>query len=242
MHSKTKIIGILGGMGPEATLFFYEKIIKFTKANKDQEHIPTLIFSNTKIPDRTNAILKKDHKRIIKELTNTAKILEKSGAKFIVIPCNTAHYYINEIRRSVKIPVLDMIEETAKYISKKNKKIGKNIGLLATKGTLSTEIYQNKFKDFGINILIPKKETQEKVMKAIYDIKANGPSKESRKLIDEAIKELREENKVKLIILGCTELPLLFKKSITENIKRGIIDPMDILAKKAILKAGGKIK
>ena len=92
-----KTIGILGGMGPEATAYFYQKIIKFTNASKDQGHIPTLIYSNPQIPDRTEAILKNKHGKIVYQLQCAAKTLEKAGADFIVIPCNTAHFYIKEI-------------------------------------------------------------------------------------------------------------------------------------------------
>lgn len=235
--TQVKTIGILGGMGPEATLLFYEKIIKFTKAKKDQEHIPTFIYSNTKIPDRTSCILKGKHQKIIKELQTSAKVLENSGASLITIPCNTSHYYLKEIKASVKIPVLDMISETAQHINKNYKKERK-IGLLATSGTLQTKIYQKEFKPLGITLVIPGEKDQRKVMRAIYNVKASGFSEESKILLEKVIKNFRERYGIKLIVLGCTELPLLFR----EEKHPMIIDPMDILARTAIERAGGELR
>jgi aspartate racemase len=241
--TKVKTIGILGGMGPEATLLFYEKIVKLTKAEKDQEHIPTLIYSNTKIPDRTSCILKGKHEKIIKELQKSAKILERGGVDFITIPCNTTHYYIKEIKESIKIPVLDMIKETAKHIHEEYKE-EKKVVLLATSGTIFSQLYQNKFKNFGIKIIIPEKKVQEEeVMIAIYNVKANKQLEKSRRLIEKVMKNLRKRHKIKVIILGCTELPLLFRDEEKDTQKdTHTIDPMDILARIAILKAGGKIR
>ncbi|GAH53208.1 unnamed protein product, partial [marine sediment metagenome] len=107
-----KIIGILGGMGPEATVDLFHKIIKFTPAKKDQDHFRIIIDNNPKIPDRTAAILGKGEDPL-PALQETARNLEKAGVDFIIIPCNTAHYFLPQIQKSVNIPVLNMIEETA---------------------------------------------------------------------------------------------------------------------------------
>jgi len=119
MKKKEKIIGILGGMGPEATIDLYNKIIKLTAANKDQEHLRIIIDNNPKIPDRSMAILK-GQTSPLNALQKTALTLEKAGADFIIMLCNTAHYYISSLKSIVNIPVLNMIEETAKEINSLN--------------------------------------------------------------------------------------------------------------------------
>ena len=110
-----KIIGILGGMGPEATADLFYRIIRSTPVKRDQDHPRTIIYSNSKVPDRTAAILGKGPSPL-PEMTMAATKLEKTGADFIVIPCNTAHYFIEELRKEIDIPILDMIELTAKTI------------------------------------------------------------------------------------------------------------------------------
>ena len=120
-----KTIGILGGMGPQATLFFYQKILNLTPAEKDQDHIPTLIYSNSQIPNRTEAILNDQLEMTRKSLVDSARVLEDGGASFIVIPCNTAHHWIEDIKQAVSISVVDMIEETVSFLVKRQlKKVG----------------------------------------------------------------------------------------------------------------------
>jgi aspartate racemase len=147
-----KIIGILGGMGPEATIDLFYKIIKFTPAEKDQDHLRIIIDNNPKIPDRTAAILGKG-KDPLPALQETAKNLEKAGADFIIIPCNAAHYFLSSIQESVKIPILNMIKETVKETQKKNSSI-KKVGLLASIGTYKTKIYHQHFKKFKIPLIL----------------------------------------------------------------------------------------
>jgi aspartate racemase len=111
-----KTIGILGGMGPEATAYLFRKIIRHTKADKDQEHLKVIIFNNPKIPDRTDFILEKGTENPLPYLAEAAKELQRSGADFIIIPCNTAHYFYEDICRAVSIPVINMIEAVADEI------------------------------------------------------------------------------------------------------------------------------
>ena len=132
-----KTIGIIGGMGPLATVHLFERIVLRTKAEKDQEHIRVLIDSNTNIPDRTKAILG-NGKSPVKELVNSAKILENGGADFLIMPCNTAHYFIEEIKKNISIPFINMIEESVKFTYDK---YGKEavVGIMATDGTIKTK-------------------------------------------------------------------------------------------------------
>ena len=226
-----KIIGILGGMGPEATIDLFYKIIKFTPAEKDQDHLRIIIDNNPKIPDRTAAILGKGEDPL-PALRETAQNLEKAGADFIIIPCNTAHYFLPLIQESVKIPILNMIEETAKETREKISPIQK-VGLLASIGIYKTGIYHQHFKKFNIEIISPEKKDKKKVMKVIYAVKAGNLSKEIKKSILKIAQKLIDKG-VEAIIAGCTEIPLILKEG---DISVPIIDPTQILAKIAIRKA-----
>jgi len=226
-----KIIGILGGMGPEATIDLFYKIIKFTPAEKDQDHLRIIIDNNPKIPDRTAAILGKGEDPL-PALQETAKNLEKAGADFIIIPCNTAHYFLPLIQESVKIPILNMIEEAAKETQQRIPQIQK-VGLLASIGTYKTEIYHQQFKKFNIEVISPEEKDKEEVMKAIYAVKAGNLSEGIKKNILKIAQKLVDKG-AEAIIAGCTEIPLILKEG---DVSVPIIDPTQVLAKIAIRKA-----
>ncbi len=225
-----KIIGILGRMGHEATMNLFYKIIKLTTAEKEQDHLRIIIDNNPKIPDRTAAILGKG-KDPLPALRETAQSLEKAGADFIIIPCNTAHYFLSLIQESVKIPVLNMIEETAKETRKKIPPIQK-VGLLASAGVYETKIYHQHFKKFNIEVISPEEKGKEEVMKVIYAIKAGDLSEEVKKNIIQIAQKLIDKG-AEAIIAGCTEIPLILKKG---DVSVPIIDPTQALAEAAIQK------
>jgi len=226
-----KIIGILGGMGPEATIDLFYKIIKSTPAEKDQDHLRIIIDNNPKIPDRTAAILGKGEDPL-PALQETVKNLEKAGADFIIIPCNTAHYFLLLIQESVKIPILNMIEETAKETQKKIPSI-KKVGLLASIGTYKTEIYHQQFKKFNIEVISPEEKDKEEVMKAIYAVKAGDLSEGIKRNIIKIAQKLIDKG-AEAIIAGCTEIPLILKEG---DVAVPLIDPTQVLAKVAVQKA-----
>jgi len=226
-----KIIGILGGMGPEATIDLFYKIIKSTPAEKDQDHLRIIIDNNPKIPDRTTAILGKGEDPL-PALQETARNLEKAGADFIIIPCNTAHYYISQIQESVNIPILNMIEETAKETQQRTPQI-KKIGLLASMGTYKMEIYHQHFKKFNIEVISPEEKDKEEVMKVIYAVKAGDLSEKVKKNIIQIAQKLIDKG-VEAIITGCTEIPLILKEG---DVPVPLIDPTKVLAEIAIQKA-----
>ena len=226
-----KTIGILGGMGPEATIDLFYKIIKFSPAEKDQDHLRLIIDNNPKIPDRTAAILGKGEDPL-PALQETARNLEKAGANFIIIPCNTAHYFLSQIQKSVKIPILNMIEETAKETQKRISPIQK-VGLLASIGIYKTEIYHQHFKKYNIEIISPEEKDKEEVMKVIYAVKAGNLSEKIKKNILKIAQKLIDK-RAEAIITGCTEIPLILKEG---DIPVPIIDPTQVLAKAAVQKA-----
>ena len=218
-------------MGPEATIDLFYKIIKFTPAEKDQEHLRIIIDNNPKIADRTAAILGKG-KDPLPALQETVRNLEKAGADFIIIPCNTAHYYISQIQESVDIPILNMIKETAKETQQRTPQI-KKVGLLASMGTYKTEIYHQQFKKFNIEIISPEENDKEEVMKAIYAVKAGDLSNEIKGNILKIAQKLIHKG-AETIITGCTEIPLILKEG---DVLVPIIDPTQVLAKAAVQKA-----
>lgn len=221
-----KTIGIIGGMGPLATADLFKKIITITPAKSDNEHIRVVIDNNTNIPDRTAAILGKG-KDPVSEMVRSAVSLENIGADLLIMPCNTAHYFYERITPFVKIPFINMLEETAKEI--KAKGIGK-VGLLATSGTINSGVYSKMFEKYGIQELHPVGCDQEEVMRIIYDgVKAGNYDLDISgflKVVDSLIAQGAE-----YLVLGCTELPLAFEMY---NIKADTIDPTMILAQAAV--------
>lgn len=226
-----KVIGILGGMGPEATIDLFYKIIKSTPAEKDQDHLRIVIDNNPKIPDRIAAISGKGEDPL-PALRETARNLEKAGADFIIIPCNTAHYFLPSIQESVKIPILNMIEGTAKETQKRIPQIQK-VGLLASIGIYETEIYHQQFKKYNIEVISPEEKDKEEIMKVIYAVKAGNLSEEVKKNILKIAQKLINKG-AKAIITGCTEIPLILKEG---DVSVPIIDPTQVLAKAAVQKA-----
>lgn len=230
-----KTIGILGGMGPEATIDLYHRIIRATPVNSDQDHIKTIIFSNPKIPDRTNAILN-NGKSPIPELVSSATMLKKAGADFLIMPCNTAHYFIDDLKKKIDIPIIHMINLTSKYIAEKYPMI-KKIGLLATDGTIQSGIYNESLTNLGIHVLIPSNNKQKLVMNAIYNHIKTGELESGRLILKKVGKGL-EKTGIGLIISGCTEISIVLKN---EELDIPILDPMQILAEYSVNVALGKI-
>jgi len=203
-----KVVGILGGMGPEATADFFAKVIALTPAKRDQDHLRIIINNNPKIPDRTEAILAKDE-ALFPILVETAKSLERAGVDFIVIPCNTVHYFYEDLIREVSIPILHMIREVV-YVVKAFLPRCKRLGLIATTGTITSNLYQKEFLKVGVEVIVPDPQCQAKVMDAILRIKAGQEKDRAREELVKAA-NLLIERKVQALILGCTEVPLVFK-------------------------------
>lgn len=226
------VIGIIGGMGPEATVTLFSKIVEKSKAfvKVDQDHVRIVIDNNPKIPDRTQFIIGKGSDPL-PEIINTAKNLEKAGVTIGAIPCMTSHYFIKEIQNAVTYPIINAYIETQNYIAQKFPEV-KKIGVLSTTGTRKTKLFEKYITDH--EVIFPSWESQEnKVMEAIYGemgIKKGELSKNNSDLLIEASKELISDG-AQLIIAGCTEIPLVLKDGML-NVP--IVDPMDIVAEKLI--------
>jgi len=235
---RKKTIGILGGMGPEATSYFFKLIISRTKAQKDQDHIPTIIYSNPQIPPRTEAILKKGPSPA-PFLKEGLKRLLKAGADFIVIPCITAHYFLPEITANNKYPLLNLLEESIAW-TKKNLPHLKIAGLISSSGTLKSKLFHQAFQKERIEVIEPAAPEQQQVMEAIFGkkgIKAGFTSGSRRNIIDVCQKLIKRG--AEAIIAGCTEVPLVLKE---KDISVPLIEPMRIAAEASIIKAGYQLK
>jgi aspartate racemase len=223
-----RIIGILGGMGPEATLDLYRQIIRLTPAVKDQDHIQVLIYSDPKIPDRTKAIAENGESPL-PYLVHSAMLLEQSGASVIVMPCNTSHHFLPEIQKNVKIPILNMIEETCRTLLSRLPKT-KTVGLLATIGTLRSGIYEKVLGKSGVKVLVPDHMEQEKIQAAVARVKAGIHDRSTRDIFESAGSKMIHSG-AEAVILGCTEIPLVFDP---ESVDYACLNSTLILAQAAV--------
>ena len=229
-----KVIGILGGMGPEATLDFFGKIIQSTPATKDQEHLRLIIDNNPKIPDRTEAILEKGESPV-PIMVRSGLSLEKAGADFIVIPCISAHFFLDELRRKLSLSILSALDEVSVLITRDHPDI-EAVGLLATKGTIHGGLFQKRLLERGITTLVPDPDDQEHAMGAIYKIKALKASRvreECKKTFIDISSNLIKKGS-QGIIAGCTEIPLVLEP---KDLMVPLFDPLLILAKAAVREA-----
>ncbi len=229
-----KIIGVLGGMGPEATLHFYDELISQTPARTDQEHFFVIICSNPKIPDRTLAILHGGESPVPAMAAGIAA-LERAGADFIVIPCISAHFFLEELRERTKLPVISVIDVVAEHIEQNYPAI-LTLGLLATTGTVRGGLFQKRLSRDGRRTFVPEPEDQLRIMSAIYDIK-DAQSRRARKEIALdvcAVALCLVERGAQGIIVGCTELPLVLEPA---EAPVPIFDSVKLLARAAILAA-----
>ena len=234
-----KTIGILGGMGPEATAYFYELIIKKTGASKDQEHIPVVIYSNPEVPPRTDAILGKGPSPLA-HLLEGVRVLREAGADFIVMPCVTAHSFYDQILSEVKVSFLNLVDETVLWAMRKIPEL-KKVGLISSTGTLKARLFDEAFDKEGIEVLAPEEAEQERVTEAIFGkegIKAGFTSGRNREIILDAARSLVKRG-AEAVIAGCTEVPLVLKE---KDIEVPLIEPLEILAEVSILRAGYELR
>ena len=231
-----KTIGILGGMGPLATADLYRKIVLLTDAAGDNDHIRTFIDSNCRIPDRTAAILN-GGKDPVEEMSSALRNLEKCGASCIIMPCNTAHYFLPRLQAQTETPILSMLEATAAECARKYP--GKTAAVLATRGTLATGLYDRALEAAGVPFLIPGEDEKAALMYLIYEVvKASKPIMPEAERWAALLQTLRAQG-ADYFILGCTELPILAD---TLPAPGPFIDPTAELAKAAIRFCGYRVK
>lgn len=217
-----------------ATAYYLELVVKMTDAKSDREHVPMIIYNHPAIPDRTDYILGKSKESPLDAIVTIGKSLIGQGVQHIAIPCITAHFFYEELLKSIKIPIINMLRETADYLKSNN--IDK-VGIMATDGTICGGFFKDELEKQGIKVVIPSEKSQKKVMSIIYDdIKANKAYDiDGFRLVEQ---ELRAAG-AQVIILGCTELSLIKRDGQTGP---GYLDAMEVLAVKSIELSGASVK
>jgi aspartate racemase len=233
---REKIIGVLGGLGPAATIELYRQIIRRTRARKEQDHLRILIDNNPKVPDRIAAVFGTGPS-CLPELVRSVRALERAGADFIVIPCVTVHYFHARLQRRTSLPVLHIIDETARRLRAEHPR-ARRIGLLATTAAIRSGLFQRSLADPDLELLVPDERSQKQlVTAAVHEIKAHGATTMARDLIRAAAEGLIACG-ARVIVAGCTEVPLVLQNG---DVSVPIVDPIAILAEVAIARAGGTI-
>ena len=225
-----KKLGVIGGLGPMATALFMQMVTEMTEAEVDQEHIEMLIHSCPQIPDRTSYIL--DHTKADprSEMIRVGQGLVAQGAELIVIPCITANYFYTELEEGIRIPIINAIQETHRYLTERNIH---SVGLMATSGTIESGLFQKEFTSLNSCLVLPSRERQQEVMHLIYkNVKANRPPK--MELFQRVSEELRSGG-AEVILLGCTELSVIREDY---EIGGGYLDVMQLMAKCAVEACG----
>ena len=231
-----KIIGILGGMGPEATVDIFLKIMEACKATVDQDYVRVIMDFNSKIPDRQSAILEHTQNPG-PAMADTAKNLENAGADFIIIGSNTPYYFLNYVEQAVTIPVLNIIEETIVEVKKQIQGV-KKVGVLATTGAIKTKIFHRSFAEYGIDVIDLPKDLQKDANDIRYSYKFGRTADPSMaKMVDAA--EYMIDHGAQAIIMGCTEIPLLLNPYDFSVPK---INPNEIISKVAVQFARNQIE
>lgn len=224
----SKILGILGGLGPMASVYFYEMLTEHTKAEADQEHLDIIISSKASTPDRTAYILGNSDLSPLPSMKAEIKRLTDAGAEVIVTPCNTAHYFYEELIKSCPVPFINIVDETVRFCAKRGMK---RIGLLATEGTVLSGTYTKYCQKYGIEVVVPTPDGQKIISSIIYDsIKKNLEPD-----MNAFFKVCEDFNGCDTIILGCTELSLLKK---TGKLDSDFTDSLEVLSYSTITACG----
>lgn len=227
-------LGVIGGLGPMATAYFMELVINMTDAQNDQDHLEMIIFNCPSIPDRTEYILGKTNNSPIVPMVDIGKQLHQLGVDYISIPCITAHYFFHELTKQIDVPIINALDETVLHLKENGIETA---GIMATDGTITSRLFQDRLTSMGIDYIIPSHKAQRDTMDIIYnDIKAGRPADLEK--FHRIATELRD-NGAQVIILGCTELSLIKRDY---NIGAGFIDVMEVLAKTSIVRCQRSLK
>jgi len=202
-----KIVGVIGGMGPEATVDLMRRVIQATPAKDDIDHIRMIVDNNPKVPSRIKAMVEGSGESPEPLLVEMARKLEAYGADFLVIPCNTAHYYYDEVSSAVSIPVLNMIDLAVETVMQENPSI-RTVALLASTAVLQIGLYIKQFQREGIDVIYPQAALQDQVMDSIRTIKTGHYGTKERDALRSAAHDMIERE-AEVLIIACTELSLI---------------------------------
>ena len=223
-------LGVIGGMGPLATVSFYERVVLNTAAKCDNEHIDMVVLSHASMPDRTKCIIENKGGEFLEVIKKDFKILEDIGVEAVAIPCNTSHYFFDEFKKFTGLRIINMIEETILEVKKRGIE---KVAVFGTLGTLNSKVYEKYANQHGLLVKEVSPEDKQAVMDIIYDIKETN-CLDGRRFVDILSRYCDDET---VGIIACTELSLL-------DIPRDIntIDALDVLVKRSIELSGAKVK
>ena len=223
-------LGVIGGMGPLATVSFYERVVLNTLAKCDNEHIDMVVLSHASMPDRTKCIIENKGGEFLEVIKKDFKILEDIGVEAVAIPCNTSHYFFDEFKKFTGLRIINMIEETILEVKKRGIE---KVAVFGTLGTLNSKVYEKYANQHGILVKEVSPEDKQAVMDIIYDIKETN-ALDGRRFVDILSRYCDDET---VGIIACTELSLL---DIPQDINT--IDALDVLVKRSIELSGAVVK
>jgi aspartate racemase len=222
------IVGVIGGLGPEATHDFFGKVLAHSHAQTDQQHLHLIIENNPKTPNRNDAIAGTGPSSA-PALCTMAQNLEKAGADFIVMACNTAHAFEKDIRNAIKTPFVSLIDEVVDEVTSKHTGV-QRVGLLAAQGCIDSQIYHRAFQTKGVEVLTLDASSQADFMKLLYRIKSGERSSAAKDAMRELAEVLASKD-VEVLVAGCTEVPLVLDQG---SCSVPLVDSTDVLAKRCV--------
>lgn len=232
-------VGVIGGVGPAATAYFLDMVVRLTRAERDQDHLDMVVLQHASIPDRTAFITGASDDDPGPVMAEDARRLERFGVELLVLPCNTAHHFTDEVEAAVRVPLLNIVAETVAEARRRVPGLGA-LGVLATDGTARAGVYQRAAAAHGIACVLPTDEDQALVMRIIYDqVKAGRPI--DHDALEAVIGRLRAAG-ADVVVLGCTELSVAAADSGLLERDRRVVDSLDTLARSTIRRAGGVVR
>ncbi len=228
-YESSLLVGVLGGMGPEATVDFMSKVIALTPGDDDQDHVRLLVDQNPHVPNRQKALLR-DGESPGPVLADMARRLEAGGCDFLVMPCNTAHAFQDDIRSAVKIPFVSIVDATLDAALEADR-----VGIIATTACVQANVYQSELESRGVRFLLPSDEDTEELTRLSFEIKSGNKGDEIKAAVRGFAEALVDQG-VDVIVSGCTEFPLVLGAG---DLDVPLLSSTDELAKRTIALARG---
>lgn len=234
LKKKDNILGVLGGLGPMATAYYLELMIKMTDAATDQEHLQSIVMNFPTVPDRTAYILGRSEESPLEPMITLGRQLKAMGASVIATPCITAHYFHQPLQEGIGLPMIHGIECIARQLAQAGIC---RVGLMATDGTVQSGIFQRQVEEQGMELVLPDEAGQAAVMSLIYDQVKAGKAPDLR--LFNTVKEQLRQKGAQVVVLGCTELSMIKKEN---PLGDGIVDALEVLAQESLLACGKSVK
>lgn len=234
---RSPVVGVLGGLGPAATAVFLDLLVQATDASTDQEHLDLLVSQHATTPDRTAHILDSSAPDPGPVLARDARMLERAGVGMLVLPCNTAHHYVRQVTEATELPLVSIVEETARAaVAAAGPEAP--VAVFATEGNIHARVYQEALEAAGGSALVPGRDLQDRINAIIYDqVKAGRPV--DLELVESCLDEAVDQG-AGTVVLGCTELSVVYDRNGLRGDPR-ITDSLTELARRTVLAAGGRL-